>query len=263
VITLASRTPLASKDDLPLDKQHKTEYIIEVLCFTKYFYKKGKKLMQTPLSLKTAERRAFQTTFADGLWDIFIGCFALMFAIAPLLSETLGDFWSSAVFLPFFGAVYLAIWLTRKYVVALRIGTVSFARPRREKIARFTMIMLVVNVVIGVLGILVALFFTTSPSSEQAQQVGFVISLVLGLFLLAGFSLAGYLLDFPRLYFYGLLLFIGPFLGEWLFQNHLAVHHGYPIVFGFIAGVMIITGLVSFLRLLKHNPPLDLPDERA
>jgi hypothetical protein len=40
--------------------------------------------MQTPVSLKTAERKVFQTTFADGLWDVFIGCFALQFAIAQL-----------------------------------------------------------------------------------------------------------------------------------------------------------------------------------
>ena len=81
--------------------------------------------MHPPISLKSAERKAFQSTFADGLWDVFIGVFALEFAIAPLLSKTLGDFWSSAVFLPVFGVVYLVIWLTRKYVVAPRIGTLT------------------------------------------------------------------------------------------------------------------------------------------
>jgi hypothetical protein len=80
--------------------------------------------MQNPISLKSAESKAFQLSFADGLWDVFIGCMFLNFAVAPFLSETMGDFWSSAIFLPFWGLVYLAIWLTRKYVVAPRIGKV-------------------------------------------------------------------------------------------------------------------------------------------
>jgi len=55
--------------------------------------------MSTPISLKDAERKAFQSTFADGLWDVFIGCsFPLQLTIAPLLSHRMGDFWSSAVF---------------------------------------------------------------------------------------------------------------------------------------------------------------------
>ena len=34
--------------------------------------------MHSPVSLKSAERKAFQSTFADGLWDVFIGFFALV-----------------------------------------------------------------------------------------------------------------------------------------------------------------------------------------
>jgi hypothetical protein len=55
------------------------------------------------ISLKEAERKAFKASFDDGLWDIFLGCFFLIFAIGPYLSPTLGDFWSSMVFLPFWG----------------------------------------------------------------------------------------------------------------------------------------------------------------
>lgn len=209
--------------------------------------------MQSPVSLKSAERKAFQSTFADGLWDVFIGFFALEFAIAPLLSKSLGDFWSSAVFLPVWGVVYLAIWLTRKHVVAPRIGVVSFGKVRRQKLQKFSLVMLVANVLMFVLGILAALSF--------GKFSGFGIASLLGLFLLAGFSTAAYILDCPRLYLYGLLLFAAPLVGEWLYANHGAGHHGYPIVFGFSAGVMILTGLALFIRLLKNNPPVD--DERA
>ncbi|MFC1935998.1 hypothetical protein ACFLX9_04540, partial [Chloroflexota bacterium] len=59
--------------------------------------------MSQRISLKEAERRAFTKAFQDGLWDILIGCIVLLWAIAPFLSTRMGDFWSSAVFLPFWG----------------------------------------------------------------------------------------------------------------------------------------------------------------
>ena len=205
--------------------------------------------MQTPISLKSAERQAFQASFADGLWDVFIGCFVLQFAIAPLLSETLGDFWSSVIFLPFWGLVYLAIWLIRKYVLAPRLGTVSFGKARRQKMRRFSLVMLVANLLMLGLGILAVLNFNKIP--------GIGVASLFSLFLLAGFSAAAYLLDFPRLYVYGLLLFIAPLVGEWLYANHGFGHHGYPVVFGVTAGIMILTGLVNFVRVLVNNPAVD------
>jgi hypothetical protein len=215
--------------------------------------------MQTPVSLKSAERTAFRTTLADGLWDIFIACFIAMFAIAPLLSQSLGDFWSSFIFLPIFSLVYLAIWLVRKQVVQPRIGAVKFGSVRQKKLRKFTLIMLLLNVLVFILGIVVALIV----SFQDRAQFGWLISLVLGLFVLVGFSLAGYLLDTPRFYLYGLMLLIAPPVGEWLYQQHGFSHHGYPVVFGVSAAVMILTGLVLFLRLLKNNPPIERPQEES
>lgn len=211
--------------------------------------------MQKPMSLKSAERKVFQTTFADGLWDVLIGCFVLEFAIAPFFSRSLGDFWSSAVFLPFWGLVYLGIWLTRKYVVTPRIGTVSFGKSRKHKLRKFSVVMVVVNVLFFILGIVAFLIFSKNPS---ARFSGFWSStpILMGVFMLVFFSAAAFILDIPRLYLYGLMLFIAPPIGEWLYQNQGASHHGFPIVFGFSAGVMILTGLVLFIRLLIIMPPV-------
>ena len=215
--------------------------------------------MQTPISLKSAERQAFRTTLADGLWDILIACFLLQFAIAPLLSEHLGDFWSSVVFLPLWGLVYLATWLTRKYVVHPRIGQVTFGSVRKSKLRKFTLIMLVLNILVFILGIVVALIV----GFQDRAQFGWLISLVLGLFVLSGFSLAGYLLETPRFYLYGVMLLVAPTIGEWLYQQHGFTHHGYPVVFGISAGVMILTGLAMFLRFLRNNPRIELPREES
>jgi hypothetical protein len=203
--------------------------------------------MSQQISLKDAERRVFQSTFGDGLWDVLLGCWLPMqFAIAPFLSRSMGDFWSSAVFLPFWAVVYLVIWLVRKKVVKPRIGRVAFGAVRVNKLKKLSLVLLIVNVIAFILGLLAALRFNSLSGGSYP--------FILGLTLLLGFSTAAYFLDFPRLYIYGLLSVVAPLIGEWLYQNMGASHHGYPIVFGTLAGVMILTGLVTFARFLRENP---------
>jgi nitrate reductase gamma subunit len=48
-----------------------------------------------------------------------------------------------------------------------------------------------------------------------------------------------------------LLLGLAPPIGEWLWVNHLTSHHGYPVTFGVISGIMILTGIMLLLRLLR------------
>jgi hypothetical protein len=175
-----------------------------------------------------------------------LGCFVLLFALAPLLSESLGDFWSSMVFLPFWGLVYLGIWLLRRRVLAPRIGRATLGRVRRARLDKLTRVLLAINVLALVVGVVVAL--------NAASVPGLLVALLLGMALLIAFSFAAYLLDFPRFYVYGLLLGLSPLVGEWLFVNGYASHHGYPVTFGFTAAVMIVTGLVVFLRLVRANP---------
>ena len=202
--------------------------------------------MSQPISLKDAERKVFRTSFDDGLWDIFLGCIFLIFVLAPYLSSSLGDFWSSVVFLPFWAMVYLAIWLIRKYVVTPRIGVVKYGRTRKTKLAKFTVVMLSINILALVLGIVAALSFGSVPGQMYAFGLGMI--------LLVGFSIAAYLLDFNRLYIYGLLVGLSPLIGEWLWNQGLASHHGFPITFGISSSIMILVGFVVFVRFLRNNP---------
>lgn len=210
--------------------------------------------MSQQISLKQAERKAFQANFQDGLVDIMLGCFSLQFAIAPLLSDRLGDFWSSAIFLPFLGVAFLIILLLKRNVVRPRLGIVKFGPARTGRMMRFTLGMLVINVIALILGTIFAL--------RPGVITGITPTHILGIVLLIGFSAAGYFLDFPRLYLYGLLIFIGTPIGEWLYTNYKATHHGFPIVFGSISALMILTGLALFVRFLNTNP-IPTPEEPA
>ena len=213
--------------------------------------------MSEAISLKQIEKKAFKSTHGDGLWDILLGCFVLMFAVAPLLSARLGDFWSSAVFLPFWGGVYLVIRFLRKNVVAPRVGTAKSGRARLAKLRTFSIVMLAANVIALVLGIIAA--------RNVGNASGHALVPFSGLIFLVGCSVAAGLLDFPRLYVYGLMIGLSPLIGEWLWINHKASHHGFPVTFGIAAAVIIVTGFVLFFRVLRLSPVAvhDLPVEEA
>jgi len=202
--------------------------------------------MSTPISLRQTERKVFRAATNDGLTDVYLGCFFLMFVIAPYLSEYLGDFWSAAVFLPFFGLVWLLIRLARSNLIRPRLGGAEFGPARKARLRSFTTIMLVLNLLAFALGIFVFLNFAEMPLSTYP--------IVLGAMLLAGFSLGGYFMDWPRLYLYGLLTATAPLIGEYLWNEGLASHHGYPIAFGTVSAIMILTGLSIFIRLLRQYP---------
>jgi hypothetical protein len=170
-----------------------------------------------------------------------------MLAIAPLLSVHLGDFWSSAVFLPVYAALLVVIRVVQVRVVQPRIGTVEFARPRRKRLVALTAVMLVVNIAAFITGLVAA---TRAPAVQ-----GQVVSLTMSLVILVGFSAAALFLAIPRVFFYGVLLAAAPPIGEAMFVRGYASHHGFPVVFGVGATVILVSGIVRFIRFLP--PPSD------
>ncbi len=202
--------------------------------------------MSQQISLKQAERKVFASALGDGLWDILIGCVILMFAIAPFLSRSLGDFWSSAVFVPFWALAYLVTWLVRKHVVRPRIGTVRFGSWRKARLTRFSVVMLVVCLLTFVLSIVSALRFGAMPDWVHTASFSLIV--------LATFSLAATLLGSPCLYIYGALIALSPLVGEWLYVRLHVPHHGYPVTFGISAGVPLLVGLAKLIRLVRAYP---------
>jgi hypothetical protein len=193
--------------------------------------------------LKRIERATFRSVADSGLWDIFLASIVAMLAIAPLLSVHLGDFWSSAVFLPVYAAVILMIRVVQVRVIRPRIGVVEFARPRRQRLV-------LLSDVVALIGGFVA--FTRGPTVN-----GHVVSLGLSMVILVGFSAVAFFLEIPRVFFYGLLLAAAPPIGEALFVRGYASHHGFPVVFGVGATVILLCGIVRFIQFLPRPQGAD------
>jgi hypothetical protein len=205
----------------------------------------------TDRDLKTLERRTFRTVIDDGLWDVVIATFFAMFAIAPLLSESMGDFWSVAVFLPVWLAVYLAVRVIRRTVVEPSIGTVRFGTERRERLRRLSLGLLVVNAAAAILGALAYIGVEMDWLDLGDGSIGYPLGL--GIAVLVGFSGAAFVTGIPRYYAYGLMLAVAPLVGEWLWRKDLAAHHGYPIVFGVAAAIIFIGGMVRFVAVVRNH----------
>lgn len=199
---------------------------------------------------KEIERKTFQVARDDGLLDVMMAAFVSMFALAPLWSEALGDFWSSAVFGPIWFAGYLVVRYLRAQVVTPRLGSMEPGKPRQQRIRRAGIVMSVVLSIAYVVGVVATQGF--GPDWFDLGEL--VYPITLGLTALIVFSLTGYSLSVWRYYVYGVLVAIAPLIGEWLWQNDLAAHHGYPVAFGSVAVIMLTAGIARLLTIIRDHP---------
>jgi len=206
----------------------------------------------TDQDLKALEQRTFRTVTDDGLWDVLIACVFANLAIAPLLSENLGDFWSSALLAPIWLATYLVIRVVRHRIIAPRVGTVRFGADRQQRLRRLGIVMVVVNAIAAGLGVVA--FIGVQLDWLDLGNGGMGYPLLLGITILIGFSLAASVTSITRYYLYGLMLAGAPLVGEWLWREGLATHHGFPIVFGVAAAIIFITGMVRFTGVVRSHP---------
>ena len=206
----------------------------------------------TDHDLETLEQRTFRTVTDDGLWDVLIAAVFANLAIGPLLSEDLGDFWSSALLAPVWLATYLVIRVVRRRIVNPRVGTVRFGTDRRRRLRKLSIVMLIVNVLAALLGAVAYIGVQMDWLDLGDGSIGYPLGL--GMTILIGFSVAGSVTSISRYYLYGLMLAVAPLIGEWLWRNDLATHHGYPIVFGTAAAIIFVTGIARFMAVLRTHP---------
>ena len=200
--------------------------------------------MNDKAGLREIERRVWLRTFEHGLWDLAVGLLLLSFG-AGILTEF---YWISAIVVP----VGLPVMrgLARRVVVP-RIGHAMF-RGRRKRSLVHVQLILAALALAGVGMFTFTAFATRDAAPEWAIWVRSHFIVVIGLIWGGALAIAGWAVDYPRLYAYGGLLF-GALLAVDLIPSGYHLGHALVAVGGLIA--LVGAGLlVRFLRRYPRHP---------
>ena len=205
--------------------------------------------MSNNLDLQEIERKAYRTTFQDGLTDVILGSVFVVMSFVPLF-ESWG--WQRPFgYLAAFGLLFL-LWALIKWIkthiVQPRLGTAVFSadRHQRMKHARMGLAIMVV--------VTVGLVIATATGLMQTVFGGFNEwsgYLFIGAIFVITLSLLAFFLDYPRLYAYGWFLALMDPFSVWLETQTGWLFPSGATIFGF---VIILIGVVTFLRFWQQHP---------
>lgn len=209
--------------------------------------------MTTEIDLKQIERKAFRSTYQDGLWDIYLGLIVLCMALFLFRPES--GYSPKNIFLmllSFLGSFSL-FWLGKKFITIPRMGQVVFGPVRKMKKTTLAIILGIVIlfqagiVVISVSGWLNPIWLM---KVEIFQRMGgsekLMVSAIGALFVGPSMVLIAYFNEFLRGYYIAILMTAAVFLMILVNQPI------YPIIIGL---AILLPGIVLFFRFL-HTYPL-------
>lgn len=200
------------------------------------------------LDLKAIEKKAYRSTFQDGIWDIYIGVLLLGFPLSTIGTLFgLGSLISMIFIIPLFYAIAIVfLILGKKKITVPRIGHVKFGpkrQKRKKELVVFLSLLFILNIVIFVL------------TNLRVVEIGglLIINIII---IVVPLGIVAYLLDFRRLYLIDFLLGIGIYLTIEL-EDFLGFPLSPILIFGSI-GISIISWGVYFLtRFFKQYPKIE------
>lgn len=208
--------------------------------------------MSTVLNLKEIERKAFRSTYQDGLWDMLWG--AIVMAMAISLHRPEDGYGPANIILAMVVPVVAGglFWLGKKLITLPRMGQVRFGPARKRKGRTLAVILgLVVLVQAGIVGLTAVGWLNPQVA---AQINGFLadhslerlaVAALGSLFVGPAMILIAYFSDFPRGYYVAIMM--SPAVFVMILLNR-------PIYALIIGGLIVLPGLVLFVRFLKRYP---------
>jgi hypothetical protein len=208
--------------------------------------------MSTELNLKEIERKAFRSTYQDGLWDLYMGLIVLGMSIFIYRPASGYSPRNLVLMLVTFVVAYGLFHAGKKYITVPRMGQVRFGVVRKRK-KRTLAIILGVFVLLqaGVVGVTTLGWLNSAVSAKlnsflQERDLTLAVVAAIGS-LMVGISMIviAYFSDFPRGYYIAVMMALAVFLMIYLNQP------AYPVILG---GLILLPGLVLFVRFLKTYP---------
>jgi len=195
-------------------------------------------------SLKEIERRAYKSTFSDGVYDIQFGLIFLVFGLIAVFEVAgISRFLGYTLLL-----VALALpWLGKRYITIPRMGQVEFGRKRKKR-------KLIIWIVAAVVAVLMLPLVIMIVRQSQGSALGWRLTAMI---VAPIFVLAVYTTDFPRLYVYAALLFFGFVLSE-LLRSLVGVPLNAVVSFGVPGAVITAVGLTLLVRFVRNHPRTEI-----
>ena len=206
--------------------------------------------MVKDVNLKEIERKAFRSTFQDGLWDLFLGLVLLILATCALLSDAgISESLTMAFYVAMQAVVLVGFIAGKKLITVPRMGLVKFGPKRKRKLTKVKVVLLI-SVLMGAVLFVVTLF--SMHNRPEWLNPALVLGAAWVVNCIVVFSLGAYFLDLPRLYAYGLLFAI-PVPTDILLHKLTDLDLTF-IAFGVSALVILVIGTVMFVRFLRDYP---------
>ncbi len=203
--------------------------------------------MTENINLKDIEKKSYRFTFKDGIYDIAYGALLLSFALAPILREII-YLWYVLIVIP---PAPLIIILGKKYITSSRIGIVKFDKKRTKSLKKAFLISTVLVPITIVIFILTLI--NIFPGSIGSAIDGFAIPIGAGIFAIILLSICAYLIDFPNMYIYGIIIGLGIPINE-ILQRLIGSPLDSLITFGTAGIILLLFGLVTLIKFIQKYP---------
>lgn len=203
--------------------------------------------MSENIDIKELEKKAWVSTFQDGLWDIYIGLIIMGLGF-PWLGGFFGLPETVDVLVTIFSwdiGAMIVLFLGKNYITKPRMGFAKFGqiRKKRNKLLALFLAMMVAFTIITLIFTLIGMF--------QIQLPGFLVMLIIGLlFITLPFSILAYFIQLKRLYLYAIVGGLGLSLSEFL-TPLFGPPYNDIIPFGGTGLVITISGLTLLVKFLR------------
>ena len=197
--------------------------------------------MTQDINLKELEKKAWTSTFQDGIIDIGIG----LILVVTTICQTFDD--ARFYLYPLFIVPVLFITAAKKYITTPRMGLVKFSRARNRK--RYMLYLIMTASIVFLLILTVKGLFQQLPMTPVI--VGAIVFFIP--------CLIAYFLNFDRMYIYAVLFTLSFALNEITIANTGVIASG--AYAWLISGIiMIAIGVVYLVRFLRKYP---LPEKEV
>ena len=204
------------------------------------------------ITLKELERKAFRSTYQDGLWDIYFGLIVICMAIFLHRPATgYSPFNIVLMSISLIGA-YALFWAGKRFITLPRMGQVKFGEKRTRRKKTLVLVLGVV-VLIQVTFLVIQIVAWRNPGFgdtlntflQEKDAMDLAVATIGSLFVGPSMILIAYFMDFPRGYFIGVMMALAVFLMILLNQP----------IYSIIIGILIaLPGAVLFVRFLRKYP---------